>query len=98
MMRLPGCLNLTIARARAGASGAGVVVAAGQACSLKRITINSVADTLSESGGTFASHSDPELIRDAVPFSLTLVESLLVEMPMHCGQLLMACSGLTQYA
>jgi predicted anti-sigma-YlaC factor YlaD len=68
------------------------------ACSLKKIAINSVANTLAESGDTFASDSDPELIRDAVPFSLKLVESLLVEVPKHRGLLLTACSGFTQYA
>lgn len=67
-------------------------------CSLRKIAINSVANTLAESGDTFASDSDPELIRDAVPFSLKLVESLLVEVPKHRGLLLTACSGFTQYA
>jgi predicted anti-sigma-YlaC factor YlaD len=67
-------------------------------CSLKKIAINSVADTLAESGDTFASDADPELIRDAVPFSLKLVESLLVEVPKHRGLLLTACSGFAQYA
>lgn len=67
-------------------------------CSLKKIAINSVANTLAESGDTFASDSDPELIRDAVPFSLKLVESLLVEVPKHRGLLLTACSGFSQYA
>jgi len=64
----------------------------------RKIAINSVANTLAESGDTFASDSDPELIRDAVPFSLKLVESLLVEVPKHRGLLLTACSGFTQYA
>lgn len=67
-------------------------------CSLRKIAINSVANTLAESGDTFASDEDPELIRDAVPFSLKLVESLLVEVPRHRGLLLTACSGFTQYA
>jgi predicted anti-sigma-YlaC factor YlaD len=67
-------------------------------CSLKKIAINRVANTLAESGDTFASDGDPELIRDAVPFSLKFVESLLVEVPKHRGLLLTACSGFTQYA
>lgn len=74
------------------------ILAAAPACSLKKIAINSVANTLAESGDTFASDDDPELIRDAVPFSLKLVESLLVEVPKHRGLLLTACSGFTQYA
>ena len=67
-------------------------------CSLKRVAINSVANSLAETGDTFASDPDPELIRGAVPFSLKLVESLLAEVPNHRGLLLTACSGFTQYA
>ena len=67
-------------------------------CSLKRIAINSVANSLAETGDTFAADPDPDLIRGAVPFSLKLVESLLAEVPTHRGLLLTACSGFTQYA
>ena len=68
------------------------------ACSIKRMAINSLADTLAASGDGFASDEDPDLIRDAVPFSLKTIESLLVEVPEHRGLLLTACSGFTQYA
>ena len=67
-------------------------------CSIKRMAINSLADTLAASGDVFAADNDPELIRDAVPFSLKTVESLLVSVPTHQGLLLTACSGFTQYA
>jgi predicted anti-sigma-YlaC factor YlaD len=67
-------------------------------CSLRSIAINSVANTLAKGGDTFASDGDTELIREAVPFSLKLVESLLAEVPDHRGLLLTACSGFTQYA
>src|SRR5829696_5779436 len=73
-----------------------LIVAPG--CSLKRVAINSVANSLAETGDTFAADPDPELIRGAVPFSLKLVESLLAEVPTHRGLLLTACSGFTQYA
>ena len=62
-------------------------------CSLKRVAINSVANSLAETGDTFAADPDPELIRGAVPFSLKLVESLWVEVPNQRGLLLTACSG-----
>jgi predicted anti-sigma-YlaC factor YlaD len=75
-----------------------VLVLAAWGCSLKRIAIGSIASSLAESGDTFASDSDPELIRAAVPFSLKLVESLLAEVPEHRGLLLTACSSFTQYA
>jgi predicted anti-sigma-YlaC factor YlaD len=66
-------------------------------CSIKTMAINSLADTLAASGDVYASDEDPELVRDAVPFSLKTVESLLVEVPRHPGLLLTACSGFTQY-
>lgn len=74
------------------------VVCGAPGCSLKRIALGSVANSLAESGDSFASDADPELIRAAVPFSLKLVESLLAELPEHRGLLLTACSGFTQYA
>ena len=77
---------------------AAVVVCGGAGCSVKRIAINSLADTLAASGDVFASDEDPELIRDAVPFSLKTIETLLEEAPDHQGLLLSACSGFTQYA
>ncbi len=67
-------------------------------CSVKRMAINSLADTLAASGDVFASDDDPDLVRDAVPFSLKTMESLLVEVPNHAGLLLSACSGFTQYS
>jgi predicted anti-sigma-YlaC factor YlaD len=68
------------------------------ACSIKRMAINGLADTLAASGDSFSSDEDPDLIRDAVPFSLKTIESLLAEVPEHKGLLLTACSGFTQYA
>lgn len=68
-----------------------------QGCALKKMAINSVADSLANNGDTFSADNDPELIRSAAPFSLKLVESLLVELPRHHGLLLTACSGFTQY-
>jgi predicted anti-sigma-YlaC factor YlaD len=67
-------------------------------CSVKRLALKGVADTLSDSGSTFASDDDPELVRAAVPFSLKLMESVLEALPEHRGLLLSACSGFTQYA
>lgn len=79
---------LVLAWASAGVSG----------CSLRRMAVRSVADTLAGSGDTFASDEDPDLVRDAAPFSLKLMESLLAEVPTHRGLLLTACAGFTQYA
>lgn len=66
-------------------------------CSARRYAINKLGDALSGSGTAFASDNDPQLIRDAVPFSLKLMESLLAESPRHRGLLLATSSGFTQY-
>jgi predicted anti-sigma-YlaC factor YlaD len=67
-------------------------------CSVKKFAINKVGDALSGSGTSFSSDDDPEFIQSAVPFSLKLIESLLLESPNHRGMLLAASSGFTQYA
>lgn len=68
-------------------------------CSLRRVALTGLADSLSAGGGgVFGSDDDPELVRDAAPFSLKALEALLVELPEHPGLLLSACSGFAQYA
>ena len=74
-----------------------LVLCASPGCALKKIAMSTVADSLAKNGDGFAADDDPELIRAAVPFSLKLVESLLLELPRHRGLLLTACSGFTQY-
>ena len=68
------------------------------ACSIRKLAINTLADSLAASGAVFASDEDPELVRAAMPFGLKTIESLLAESPEHRGLLLSACSGFTQYA
>ena len=70
----------------------------GSGCSVKRLAINKVGDSLAGGGTTFASDDDPELVKAAVPFSLKLMESLLSESPHHEGLLLAASSGFAQYS
>jgi predicted anti-sigma-YlaC factor YlaD len=67
-------------------------------CSIKRMAVNKVGNALASGGSTFASDNDPELIRQAVPFSLKLMESLLAENPRHEGLLLASARGFTQFA
>src|SRR5437870_3812416 len=71
---------------------------AGSGCSIRRYALNKAADVLAESGTTFASDDDPELVKAAAPFSLKLMESFLAENPRHSGLLAAAASGFTQYA
>ncbi len=75
-----------------------LVATTGLACSLKRIAVGSVGDMLAEGGSTYAADDDPELIAQALPFGLKLIESLLAEVPDHPGLLLAATRGFTQYA
>jgi predicted anti-sigma-YlaC factor YlaD len=70
----------------------------GSGCSIRRLAVNKVGDSLASGGTTFASDDDPELVKSAVPFSLKLMESLLAENPRHEGLLLASASGFTQYA
>ncbi len=68
------------------------------ACSIKHIAVNRLGNALAGGGTTFTSDEDPELVRDALPFSLKLMESLLAESPRHRGLLLATASGFTPYA
>ena len=67
-------------------------------CSMKRIAVNKVGDALASGGNTFEGDDDPDLVGDALPFSLKLMESLLAESPKHAGLLLATVSGFTQYS
>jgi predicted anti-sigma-YlaC factor YlaD len=75
-----------------------LVLACVSGCSIKRMAVNRVGDALSSGGSTFTSDDDPDLVGDAIPFSLKLMESLLAESPRHKGLLLASASGFTQYA
>jgi len=67
-------------------------------CSVKRMAVNRLGDALASGGTTFSSDDDPELVKQAIPFSLKLMESLLAESPKHKGLLFATSSGFTQYA
>ena len=68
------------------------------ACSPSKFAVNKIGDALANPGTTWAADNDPELIEQAAPFSLKLVESLLESSPKHEGLLLAAASGFTQYS
>ncbi|MBI5690718.1 MAG: hypothetical protein HZC55_11550 [Verrucomicrobia bacterium] len=65
---------------------------------LKHTAVDRLGDALAAGGTTFSADDDPQLIADAAPFSLKLMESLLAERPHHRGLLLATASGFTQYA
>ncbi|MCH6568707.1 MAG: hypothetical protein IH794_01300, partial [Acidobacteria bacterium] len=66
-------------------------------CSIRRYAINRIGDALASGSSTYASDEDLELIGEALPFGLKLIESLLAESPKHKGLLLAACEGFTSY-
>lgn len=88
-------------RPRALARGVAAVLVTALAlagCSLRQLAVSSLADALAGGGAVYASDDDPELVRDALPFALKTLESLLVEAPAHRGLLLATARGFTQYA
>jgi len=70
----------------------------GSGCSVTRYVQNKAADVVAQSGTTFSSDDDPELVKSAAPFSLKLMEGLLAENPKHTGLLTATASGFTQYS
>jgi len=78
--------------------GASALALALAGCSsVNHLAVNKLGDALASGGTTFASDSDPQLVRDATPFTLKLMESLLAENPRHAGLLFATASGFTQY-
>ena len=68
-------------------------------CSVKKFAISRLANSLaSQSISSFATDDDPELVGDALPFALKLMESLLDQVPQHRGLLFATSSGFTQYS
>ena len=75
-----------------------VLTLAASGCSVRRMAVNRIGDALASGGSTYTSDDDIQLVGDALPFSLKLVESLLAEAPRHKGLLLTACQGFTSYS
>ena len=94
-----GCLP---AGSRARATGAVLVAlvlgSTACGCSIQRMAVKSMANSLTTGPDVFSSDDDPELVRDAIPFGLKTLESLLQTLPRHEGLLLSLCRGYTQYA
>jgi len=67
-------------------------------CSIKRLAVKSVANSLTSGPDVYGTDEDPDLVRDALPFGLKTMESLLEVVPDHEGLLLAACKGYTSYS
>ena len=76
-----------------------IVALASAGCSVKKFALSKLANSLaSQSTSSFATDDDPELIGDALPFALKLMEGLLDQVPQHRGLLFATSSGFTQYS
>jgi predicted anti-sigma-YlaC factor YlaD len=77
-----------------------VAVATGAGC-LRQLVVNSAADALvggGIGGSLFAGDDDPELVAEALPFGLKVMEALHQETPEHRGLCVALAAGFTQYA
>ena len=88
--------------ARAGRRGAPLALAlvalAALTTSCAHFVANSVGNSIANGPDVYGTDDDPELVRDALPFGLKTMESLLQTVPKHRGLLLTACKGFTEYA
>ena len=76
-----------------------VLIVLGGCRSLKQIAIDTVIDSLTgDAGSVFTGDDDPQLIADALPFSLKLYEALLTQSPNNADLLLTTGMGFVMYA
>lgn len=76
---------------------AGTVLLNGCA-SIQKMAVNRLGDFLASGNSVYETDDDPDLVADALPFGLKLMESLLETSPEHPGILLAACRGFTVYS
>ena len=75
-----------------------LVVCLAQGCSARRYLINRVGDALLSGPSVFESEDDLELLRDALPFSLKLMESLVAGSPSNPALSLGTCRAYVLYS
>ena len=77
-----------------------IVCLAVSSCSLNKIVINKVSDTLSGTGfnTVFMGDTDPQLVGDALPFAIKMYETLLAQNPNHPGLIVTTGSLFVMYA
>jgi predicted anti-sigma-YlaC factor YlaD len=67
-------------------------------CSVRQFAVNMVGDALVSGNSVYETDEDIELVGEALPFGLKLMESLLGESPEHSGLLLTSCKGFVLYS
>jgi len=65
---------------------------------IRKLAVGALANAMAAGGDVYASDDDPELVRDALPFALKTLETLLAERPDHAGLLVATSKGFAQYA
>lgn len=75
-----------------------IALAASTGCSVKKYAIRQVGDSLNSGASVYESDEDVDLVGEALPFSLKLVESLLAEVPDDRDLLITAARGFTLYS
>jgi predicted anti-sigma-YlaC factor YlaD len=65
-------------------------------CSLRSMAVNAIVPMLANPA-VYRSEEDPELVRDALPFLLKAIESILDTSPRQNEALVFACTGFTLY-
>ena len=95
-MRL--CHSLVTAQLRAVPLLFLLLLLATTSCSVRRYAINMVGDALASGNSVYENDEDIDLVGEALPFGLKLMESLLAELPDHPGLLLTSCQGFVLYS
>jgi len=64
-----------------------LILAAASSCSIEKFALKKTADALTgeSSSNVFLTDNDPELVGDALPFTIKMYESLMVSIPEHYG-------------
>ena len=75
-----------------------LAAASAAACSVKKMAVDAVGDSLADGSDVYAADSDPDLVREALPFGLKTFETMIDISPENRGLLLAAARGFTAYA
>ena len=81
-----------------GAAGLLFLILLYSGCSIRKFAVNKIGDAIASGGSVYETDDDLELVGQALPFSLKLMESLLAESPAHRSLLEKACQGFAIYS
>lgn len=67
-------------------------------CSIRKMAMNSIAGSFDNAMEVYTSDNDPQLVKEAMPSSLKMIEMLLVNSPHNVDLLTAAAGGFTMYS